>query len=66
MRRVEGECGGRSWHTPRFRWRRLQFSLTVHKHTAAASSDRWVVQTSVIYDRKVKSTWIDTRHKAGA
>lgn len=32
-----------------FRWHRR---INVHRHRSAASSDRWVFQTSTVYDRR--------------
>lgn len=60
FRTIQRENNARSWHWPkegRLRIGRLKVSILVHKHTYAMSSDRWVVQPSVFYDRKRKSTW---------
>lgn len=33
---------------------RFKFSLLILKHVYATSSDRWVIQPEIIYDRKKK------------
>lgn len=38
--------------TREFRVGRLRVMLTVLKHRYPTSADRWVVQTSTVYDRK--------------
>lgn len=60
LRKIEREDNARTWHWPsggNLRLGRLKLGVTVHKHTYAMHSDRWVIKPSFVYDRKRKRTW---------